>query len=307
MLMKCPSGTLVDTAEVYEVRDGNGLKAESRIGDVLFDIARTSPDKKFYIATKFAPQLYRTGAKSVLTACRDSLKRLGVDQIDLYQIHYPDTVQPIKLVAGITHKKDEKYWDGLADAYHEGLISNVGVCNYGPSMVRKAHKALQDRGVPLVSNQINFNLMRYRSSMDTKLVCDQLGVRILGYHPLAKGALTGAYDLSRPDETMPESPSKRYRMRWYLKRNGPLVDALSEIMTARRADTCSGSKSMSMAQMAINWSMCKGVLPIVGAKDVAQLEENLGAIGWSLDEKEVGMLDQASDESCEFERGFMLE
>jgi aryl-alcohol dehydrogenase-like predicted oxidoreductase len=110
------------------------------------------------VATKFTPSPWRTTVQSVIDACEESRQRLGVEQIDLYQIHMPDIVQPFRIF-GKQDVKDEIYWEGLAECYHRGLVKNVGVCNYGPTLVTKCHEALAKRGVPLASNQIAYSLI----------------------------------------------------------------------------------------------------------------------------------------------------
>ena len=110
------------------------------------------------VATKFTPTPWRTTAQSVVDACEQSRQNLGVDQIDLYQIHMPDIVQPLRFL-GKDFSKDEIYWDGLAECYHRGLVKNVGVCNYGPTLVERCQEALAKRDVPLASNQIAYSLV----------------------------------------------------------------------------------------------------------------------------------------------------
>jgi pyridoxine 4-dehydrogenase len=96
------------------------LKAE--MNAVQYDNSKLKP----VIATKFTPSPWRNTKESVVKACEDSRRRLGVDQIDLYQLHMPDIVQPLKGF-GLTSNKDEMYWEGLAECYNRGLVKNVGV------------------------------------------------------------------------------------------------------------------------------------------------------------------------------------
>lgn len=127
-----------DTAEIY----GRG-KSELLLGR----FRRNFADVKPMIATKFAPVPWNRGSDAVVTSCRNSMDRLGVDSIGLYQIHYP------------TPLANEGYWDGIAKCYQKGWIRAVGVCNYGPMQLRTAHKYLTDRGVPLATNQVQFSLV----------------------------------------------------------------------------------------------------------------------------------------------------
>ncbi len=78
------------------------------------------------VATKFTPSPWRQSVQSVVDACEESRRRLGVEQIDLYQLHMPDIVQPLR-AWGIGSSKDEIYWEGLAECYKRGLVKNVGV------------------------------------------------------------------------------------------------------------------------------------------------------------------------------------
>ncbi|KAL9182589.1 hypothetical protein ACHAXT_013241 [Thalassiosira profunda] len=220
LLDALPRGALIDTAEKYGANDGD---AERTLGAAVELSGRTfrhdkEEDPDLLICSKFAPKPWRLSPDSVVDACKASMQRLGVDQLHLYQLHYSDAVsQPLKLF-GVTDNKDAIYWEGLARCYNEGLVKHTGVCNYGPQNVRAAYEFFSKRNVPLVSNQINFNLMRYRSSLETKEACDELGIGVLGYHPLGGGVLSGAYD----DEWFSKVPgglngqrSKATRVKWY--------------------------------------------------------------------------------------------
>lgn len=282
ILTELPKNTLVDTAELY---------GPNKNGEIERLLGSCSLENRF-LATKFAPKPWRIWKRSVLAACQASCKRLQTQQIDLYQIHFPDP----------WGTKDEMYWEGLAECYHEGLIQNVGMCNYGPSMIRRAHQALTvERGVPLVSNQINFNLMRYRSSLETKQVCDDLGIKVLGYHPLGNGVLTGKYiNLEKQAKTTdPFAPgqSKLRRVKWYKKFSSSVIEAVQQVATER---------NISCAQVALNWSLSKGVIPLTGVRTVDQCHDLLGTLKWKLTSEEVNYLDEASNVSAEYAMGFQL-
>jgi hypothetical protein len=94
------------------------------------------------VATKFTPTPWRRSPKDVVEAARASAARLGVEQLDLYQIHMPDIIQPFKRF-GVEEVKNEVYWDGLAECYLSGLCKNVGVSNYGPALLAQAHAYLK--------------------------------------------------------------------------------------------------------------------------------------------------------------------
>jgi pyridoxine 4-dehydrogenase len=137
------------------------------------------------VATKFTPSPWRSSVQSVVDACEDSRKRLGVEQIDLYQLHMPDIVQPLKRF-GIGSNKDEIYWEGLAECYKRGLVKNVGVCNYGPTLLSQCQEALAKHNVPLASNQIAYSLIgRHNGAQETVDKCNELGIKVLAYYPFA--------------------------------------------------------------------------------------------------------------------------
>jgi len=304
LLEALPSGTLIDTAEKYGTKDGD---AEIALGAALRILGEKRKDEApdLLLCSKFAPKPWRPSSDSLVEACRSSIERLGFDSLDLYQLHFSDAVsQPFKLF-GYTDNKDEIYWEGLAKCYHEGLVKNIGVCNYGPQNIRKAHEFFSKMDVPLVSNQINFNLMRYRSSMETKQACDELGIQVFGYHPLGSGVLTGAYDeewFSKIPGGLNKQKSKSTRVRWYQKNCAPIIDAVRDVADRR------GKKT---SHVAINWCICKGIIPICGARNTEQVLDALGGAtdekgSWRLSGSEADELDAASDASAEFARGFEL-
>eukprot|EP00980_Cylindrotheca_fusiformis_P013453 scaffold3437_cov113-Cylindrotheca_fusiformis.AAC.20 len=253
------------------------------------------------IATKFTPIPWRTTAQSVVDACEQSRKNLGVEQIDLYQIHMPDIVHPLRFL-GKDASKDEIYWDGLAECYHQGLVKNVGVCNYGPTLVEKCQEALAKRGVPLASNQIAYSLLgRHNGAQETVDKCNDLGVKVLACYPFAMGLLTGKYskDITRAykegrDLSLTEAKKTTLELQdlaKYADGDGleipigginPLITTMLSIAEKR---------DKTLAQVALNFVICKGAIPIPGCRTVAQLEENLGALGWRLSETEVKMLE----------------
>lgn len=169
-------------------------------GDCETNIARwfnTDVDmrskKPVSLATKFTPKPDRLTSQSVVDACRESARRMNVTQIPLYQIHFPDVIQPFARF-GLENRKDRVYWDGLAECYHLGLAANVGVSNYGSTLVTEAQEYLAKKGVPLASNQICFSLLNRRAgSLATVETCQRLGVSVLAYYPLAMGTLNDAF------------------------------------------------------------------------------------------------------------------
>ena len=298
ILDKLPKSTLIDTAERYG-KNKNG-DAEMLLGAALQLSNRRVKEENVLLCSKFAPKPWRVTSDSVVEACRASIQRLGVDSLYLYQLHYSDAIsQPFKIF-GYTNNKDEIYWEGLVKCYNQGLVQYIGVCNYGPQNLRAAHDYFTKQNVPLVSNQINFNLMRYRSSMETKQVGDELGIQTMGYHTLGGGVLTGKYD----DEWFSNVPgglnpirSKSTRVRWYQTNCKTVTNSVRNVAERR---------GKSPAQVAINWSISKGVIPLCAARDTNQALEAIGASEWKLSESEIKELDEASNNSEEYAMGFEL-
>jgi aryl-alcohol dehydrogenase-like predicted oxidoreductase len=209
--------------------------------------------------------------KSLIRALKGSLERLGVETIDLYQIHQPFSLQPL-----------DSLMEALAEAVKEGLTRTVGVSNYNQRQMLRAYSALARKNVPLAANQVTYSLLNRAIEKDGLLArCNELGVRVIAYSPIEKGLLTGKYSAENPP---PGIRGQRYS--GLLPKIGPLLKLMTEIGQEH------GGKSK--AQVALNWCICKGTMPIPGAKNAAQAEENAGALGWKLTEEEVDKLDQAS-------------
>ena len=252
----------VDTAEVY----GNG-RSERLLGKFL-----TETEQPVLVATKYFPYPWRFTKKSLIRALRGSLERIGVEAVDLYQIHQPYSILSI-----------DTLMEAMAEAVKEGLMRTAGVSNYNQTQMLRAYSALARKDVPLASNQVTYSLLNRTIEKDGLLArCKELGVRLIAYSPIEKGLLTGKYSVENPP---PGVRGRRYGD--LLPKIGPLLKLMTEIGQEH------GGKSK--AQVALNWCICKGALPIPGAKNAAQAEENAGALGWKLTEEEVAKLDEVSD------------
>jgi len=256
--------TFFDTAEIY----ARGL-SERLLGQFVREAG-----VDVVVATKYFPFPWRFGSRSVVKALRRSLERLGMKRVDLYQIHWPLPLVSI-----------ETLMEGLADAVEEGLTKTVGVSNYNVEQMRRAREALERRDVPLASNQVQYSLVHRRPETSGLLdECHELGVTLIAYSPLGQGVLTGKYT---PDNPPPRMRRRRYN-RESLAKLGPLIHLMHEVGETH------GDKTP--AQVALNWVIAKGALPIPGVKNARQAEENVGAIGWSLTQDEVAALDTAARE-----------
>ena len=256
--------TLLDTAEMY----GNG-ESERIIGRLLRE--DTANRDRVVVATKFMPFPWRVPlARALMKSLRASLERLGLPFVHLYQIHGPISFRPARAVAA-----------ALAAPYRAGLVKAVGVSNYSEGEMRAIHGALAAEGIPLATNQVEYSLLRTMPETSGLLgACSDLGVTLLAYSPLAMGRLTGKYGVANPP------PGKRNFSAFPMAEIEPVVAEL------RRIGAAHGGKSP--AQVALNWVMCKGAVPIPGAKNAAQAEQNAGALGWTLVPDEVAALDRVA-------------
>jgi len=257
------------------------------------------------IATKFTPTPWRTTAQSVVDACEQSCLNLGINQIDLYQIHMPDIVHPFRFL-GKDKPKDEIYWDGLAECYHRGLVKNVGVCNYGPTLTAKCQDALGKRGVPLASNQVTYSLLgKHNGGQETVDKCTELGIKVLACYPFAMGLLTGKYSeefLTSPDRD--SQSSLTHSKKTALERNDLMMYANGDGITVPKGgispllvtmSSIAEKRNKSISQVGLNYIVSKDVIPIPGCRSVSQIEDNIGAMGWRLTGDEISLLDEAAD------------
>lgn len=254
----------IDTAEVY----GFG-RSEKILGELLMN-----SEKTLIVATKYFPYPWRFSKNSVVNALRGSLNRLGLDSVDLYQIHWPFLSYRMK-----------SWVEGLTEIVRLGLSRGVGVSNFNENQTLEIFSLLREKNIPLISNQVEYNLVNRKIEKNGLLdQCNKLGITLIAYSPLAQGLLTGKYTNQNPPTGL-----RRYKYRSIdLNKLKKLTDFMKEI------GLNNGNRSPS--QVAINWIICKGVLPIVGAKTRQQALENSGALGWRLNDREINNLDVASDQ-----------
>ncbi len=256
--------TFFDTAEVY----GRG-ESERIIGGLLSgDPVRA---RSVVVATKFMPSPWKLNVKhALLYSLRASLLRLGLTAVDLYQIHGPISLRSHGAIA-----------EALAEAHREGLVRAVGVSNYSVRETSEIASALAARGLALATNQIEFSLLRRAPETSGLLAtCAELGVLPLAYSPIGQGRLSGKYSAANPPR------GKRNFS------NHPMETVERIVAELRVIGDAHGGKTPS--QVALNWVIAKGAVPIPGAKNRHQAEENAGALGWNLDADELERLDHAA-------------
>lgn len=254
---------LIDTAEVY----GSG-RSERFLGE----FAR-GRGNEVLVATKFFPWPWRLSWKSIAAALKASLARLGMDRVALYQIHSP--ISPLS---------PETMAEALVDCVDAGLTQAVGISNFDEGQMLRVYSTLARHNISLASNQVHYSLLQREVEKNGMLArCKELGIRLMAYSPLEMGLLTGKYGRAH---LPPGSRALRYAS--LVGRLHPLLKLMTEI-----GQDLGGR---SNAQVALNWVIAKGALPIPGAKNAEQALENAGALGWSLDAVAVAALDAVSDE-----------
>src|SRR5665648_78965 len=241
-----------DTAEMY----GAGVSEESLANGLK---AAGVADKDVIIETKWQPFL-RT-ANNISKTIDDRLRFLGGYSISNYMIHQP-----------MSFSSPEAEMNAMADLVEAGKIKSVGVSNFNPARMRRAHTALAKRGLPLALNQVRYSLIHREIETDGTLeTARELGITIVAYTPLGSGILTGKY---HKNPALLEQ--KRGLRKFMFKRDiGPtrlLIAAMGEI---------GGRHEVTVAQVALNWVIHYSgeiVVTIPGATKVKQAQESADAM-----------------------------
>ena len=227
--------TLIDTAEMYRTEDAVGV-AIRRIRDRVF------------VATKVLGSNLRYD--QVLRAAEKSLKELGDDVIDLYQIHSPSHSVPIA--------ETMRAMEALVD---RGVVRYIGVSNFSVAQLRDAQAAMPNN--PVVSSQVLYNLKRRSIERDLIPYCEEQGITVMAYTPLADGSLA-------------------VRPRVRAGRNWEVLEGVAREV------------GKTPAQVALNWCLVRPpVVVIPKTNSVARTEENCGASGWRLSPAQVQRLEAA--------------
>ena len=255
----------IDTAEVY----GFG-QSEEFLGEFMKQ-TNTTP----VVATKFAPLPWRQTPDSLVDACKASLQRLGINKMGLYIQHWPGFF--------LNAFANDAYLEGLARSAEQNLTTAVGVSNFNATRVANAARVLQGRGTCLSSNQVQYSLL-YREPEKNGVweACQEHGVTLVAYSPICQGLLSGKYSKNNP----PQGPRRAF----FTDSRFSEIETLLSLMKAVGKEH--GDKTST--QVALNWVLCKGGLPIPGAKSGGQVEELAGAVGWRLSDGEVAELDAIS-------------
>jgi aryl-alcohol dehydrogenase-like predicted oxidoreductase len=255
-----------DTADMYGVGHNEQL------------LGRASRDRRdrAVIATKFGNVRAADGTyiridgspEYVRQACEASLRRLGVDVIDLYYQHRVDPKTPIEDTVG-----------AMAELVREGKVRYLGLSEAGPETIRRAHAVH-----PITALQTEYSLWSRDAEEDLLPLCAELGITYVAYSPLGRGFLTGAIrsiDDLAPDDWRRTNP--RFQGENFQK-NLQLVDAVQEM--ARE-------KGCTPTQLALAWILARNdrVIPIPGTRRIDRLEENVGALEVKLTREDLDRID----------------
>ena len=268
-------GNAIDTADGYSywVPGHQGGESETVIGRWL---KRRGRCDDVVIGTKVGWWERRKGLgrANIIEGCEDSLRRLGVDSIDLYWLHRDDE-----------QTRPDEYLGALDALVADGKVRAIGASNFGATRFEAALKHSRRSGqVSFVAQQPEYSLLNREIEKDLLPFCAREGVGILPYYPLASGFLTGKYRTSS-DKTKSVRGGGAVK---HLDGKGRPVLAALDAVAARHRGTC--------AQVALAWIMTKPAItaPIASATSVAQIEELMGALALTLTAEDIAQLDAAS-------------
>ncbi|MFT3903980.1 MAG: aldo/keto reductase [Niabella sp.] len=275
--------TSIDTAPIY----GQGT-SEEIVGEAIKGL----PREKVQILTKFGMRwdmakgefgfaskdnngndidIYKyAGKESVIKECEDSLRRLGTDYIDLYQIHWPDNTTPIS-----------ETFEAVAKLIEQGKVRYAGVCNYNAAQMAEAEKTLK-----LASNQIPFSMVNRDIETETLPYCIEHHKSILAYSPLERGLLTGKITPGYPFQPGDHRASHKHFQPEFIERTNRLLQKIKPI-----AD----EKGATLSQLVLRWTVEKpGItIALAGARNAAQSVQNAKAMDFSLSKEEFDLINEA--------------
>lgn len=277
--------TSIDTAPIY----GQGHSEE-----IVREALQGIPRDKVQLLTKFGMRwdlakgkfitdskkndgtpisIYRyAGKESVIEECERSLKRLGTDYIDLYQIHWPDPTTPI-----------EETMEAVLKLKEQGKIREAGVCNYNVEEMERAESVL-----PLASNQVPYSMVRRDIEEEVVPWCRRNKRGILAYSPLQRGLLTGKIG---PGYTFGEGDTRPDEV-WFQEENIRRVNKFLDELRPLAQE-----KGATLAQLVIQWTLQQpGItVALVGARNPKQARENAEAGNLTLTSEEAKMIDDKLD------------
>jgi aryl-alcohol dehydrogenase-like predicted oxidoreductase len=277
--------TTIDTAPVYGFGKSEELVGQAMQGkprdsyQVLtkFGMNWSSAEGEYYFDTSDNDgkpiKIYKwSSRKHIIQECEDSLRRLKTDYIDLYQIHWPDNTTPIS-----------ETFEAIQRLVEQGKVRAAGVCNYN---VQQVDEALQT--MPIVSNQVPYSLINRGIEKNVIPQALEKGLNIIPYSPLQRGLLTGKIKPGQKFNAGDSREGNRFYTDENIRRTNVLLDEIKPIADKYQA---------SLAQLVINWTINRPGIGtvLVGARNADQVKANIGALNFSLSEKELMQITEAAD------------
>ena len=269
--------TLFDTANIY-----GGTRSEEFLGAALGERR-----KDIVLATKFVgpsgegPLNRGASRRHIMQACEDSLRRLGTDWIDLYQIHFPDVTTPI-----------EETLRALDDLVHAGKVRYIGCSNFAGWQIAEAQWTARTGHLsPLVSAQNEYSLLDRRVEREVVPAAAAFGLGVLPYFPLASGFLSGKY---RPGEAPPQGT----RLAAWGQRGQAMLSE-HNFGVLQKLEAFAPARGKGVLDVAIGWLASQPQVPsvIAGATTPEQVAQNAAAAQWRLSAEEVAEVDGLTKDS----------
>jgi len=258
----------LDTADIY-----GDTKSEEYLGKAL-----RGRREQAVVGTKFGMKVddQRHGAKPayVRQAAEDSLRRLGTDYIDLYQLHQPDAETPIADTLA-----------ALDELVKAGKVREIGCSNFSAQQTREAEAALRPGGAHFVSLQNEYSLLHREPEREVLPECERSGLAFLPYFPLANGLLTGKYRAGRPAPQGTRISTQERFGKLLNQRNLEIVEGLIRFAESR---------GHTILELAFSWLLAHPVVAsvIAGATSEQQVRSNAGAAGWKLTPADLAEVDR---------------
>ncbi len=275
---RAAGGNFLDTADVYSQGASEEITGRA-IKDARDEVVLAT---KVRFPMGEGPNSVGLSRKHIVQGCEASLRRLGTDYIDLYQVHCWDAATPLA-----------ETLDALSDLVHQGKVRYIGISNFTGVQIMRAHHVSETRGFEhFVSLQPQYSLVERNIEYEALPACREAGLGVIPWSPLGGGFLSGKYKrgeqppegsrISTAEDNLEEAWGRRAT-----ERNWRTIDTVGAIAE---------ETGKSYAQIALNWLLRQPLVaaPIVGARTMAQLEDNLGATGWRLTDEQVERLSAAS-------------
>jgi aryl-alcohol dehydrogenase-like predicted oxidoreductase len=261
--------TLLDTADVYgpyinEELVGRAIKGRRHEIVLATKFGNVRGPDKAWIGVNGRPEYLKA-------ACDASLKRLGVEYVDLYQQHRVDKTVPIEETVG-----------AMAELVKAGKVRHLGLSEASADSIRRAHTTH-----PITSVQTEYSLWTRDPEDGILPTCRELGIGFIAYSPLGRGFLTGRF---RKYEDLPTDDYRRFHPRFLVENFQKNLDLVKRVEEIAREKACTPS------QLALAWLLAKGreIVPIPGTKKRKYLEENLAAVALKLTAAEIARIEAAA-------------